>query len=256
MAKQPTSSVVLSTASSSASSGAASVSLYVPPRARQSEILLHEGRLEPVRSWWTLGGRGRAAPAFLHSAGTTTKGRAVSQPRADGALPDPLRWVFSKAEDDAAGGTERRKRDGRSRTELTAWTGLRFDRDEAARKQDGLLYFPTAADTLSDDDTSTLTLANAAALQVVQTLTDADGDTDTASINLGAGVFQIEDDGPNAVVANATPDTLVLDETRPVGSEEDGDSAPAGLRDRPVVQTCAATITSRATAAPSSPSSS
>ena len=85
------------------------------------------------------------------------------------------------------------------------------------------------ANTLSDDDTSTLTLANAADLQVVQTVTDADGDKDTAGINLGAGVFQIEDDGPNAVVANATPDTLVLDETRPVGSEEDGDSAPAGL---------------------------
>ena len=85
------------------------------------------------------------------------------------------------------------------------------------------------ANTLSDDDTSTLTLANAADLQVVQTVTDADGDKDTAAINLGAGVFQIEDDGPNAVVANATPDTLVLDETRPVGSEEDGDSAPAGL---------------------------
>ena len=85
------------------------------------------------------------------------------------------------------------------------------------------------ANTASDDDTSTLTLANAADLQVVQTVTDADGDKDTASINLGAGVFQIEDDGPNAVVVNATPDTLVLDETRPVGSEEDGDSAPAGL---------------------------
>ena len=85
------------------------------------------------------------------------------------------------------------------------------------------------ANTLSDDDTSTLTLANAADLQVVQTVTDADGDKDTAAINLGAGVFQIEDDGPNAVVVITTPDTLVLDETRPVGSEEDGDSAPAGL---------------------------
>ena len=60
-------------------------------------------------------------------------------------------------------------------------------------------------------------------------MTDADGDTASASINLGAGVFVIQDDGPNAVVANATADTLVLDETRPVGSEEDGDSAPAGL---------------------------
>ena len=48
-------------------------------------------------------------------------------------------------------GPERRKRDGRPRTELTAWTGLRFDRDAAARRQDGLLYFPTAADTLSDE---------------------------------------------------------------------------------------------------------
>ena len=56
------------------------------------------------------------------------------------------------------------------------------------------------ANTGSDDDTSTLTLANAADLQVVQTVTDADGDKDTASINLGAGVFQIEDDGPRATV--------------------------------------------------------
>ena len=52
----------------------------------------------------------------------------------------------------------------------------------------------------------------------MQTVTDADGDVDTAAINLGTGVFQIEDDGPNAVVANATADTLVLDETRPVGT--------------------------------------
>jgi hypothetical protein len=42
-------------------------------------------------------------------------------------------------------------------------------------------------------------------------------------------VFQIEDDGPAVVVTGATPDTLVLDETRPVGTEEDGDSDPAGL---------------------------
>ena len=57
------------------------------------------------------------------------------------------------------------------------------------------------ANTGSDDDTSTLTLANRRTLQVVQTVTDADGDKDTASINLGTGVFQIEDDGPNAVVS-------------------------------------------------------
>src|SRR4029453_6324380 len=76
---------------------------------------------------------------------------------------------------------------------------------------------------------STLTLSAADLLKIVQTVKDADGDTDTASVNLGTGVFQIEDDGPNAVVSNSTADTLVLDETRPVGTEEDGDSAPAGL---------------------------
>ena len=52
------------------------------------------------------------------------------------------------------------------------------------------------ADTGDDDDTSTLTLANANLLQVVQTVTDRDGDKDSESINLGTGVFQIEDDGP------------------------------------------------------------
>ena len=59
----------------------------------------------------------------------------------------PLGWVLSK--DDAA--PECRKRDVRSRVELTAWTGLRFDHATAARRQDGLLQFPTASDTLSDD---------------------------------------------------------------------------------------------------------
>ena len=84
-------------------------------------------------------------------------------------------------------------------------------------------------DTSNSDDPEALTTDLAGDLKLTQTVTDADGDTDTAAINLGAGVFEIQDDGPNAVVANATADTLVLDETRPVGSEEDGDSAPAGL---------------------------
>src|SRR6185436_16197947 len=85
------------------------------------------------------------------------------------------------------------------------------------------------ANTGSDDDTQTLTLANANLLQLVQTVKDADGDSDTAALNLGTGVFQIEDDGPNAVTAGVANDTLVLDETRAVGTEEDGDSDPAGL---------------------------
>ena len=85
------------------------------------------------------------------------------------------------------------------------------------------------ANTAATTTPQTLTLANASALPLVQTVTDADGDSDTAAIDLGTGVFQIEDDGPDAVVANAAAAAIVLDETRPVGTETDGDSAPAGL---------------------------
>ena len=39
-------------------------------------------------------------------------------------------------------------------------------------------------------------------------------DSDTAAIDLGANVFKIEDDGPDAVVdGQARPDTLTLDES-------------------------------------------
>ena len=63
----------------------------------------------------------------------------------------------------------------------------------------------------------------------MQTVTDADGDSDTASINLGTGVFQIEDDGPNAVVPTRRRTRWFW--TRRVRSapRTDGDSAPAGL---------------------------
>ncbi|WP_184681658.1 DUF5801 repeats-in-toxin domain-containing protein, partial [Pseudomonas fluvialis] len=64
------------------------------------------------------------------------------------------------------------------------------------------------SNTGSDDDSSTLTLSNANLLQIVQTVTDADGDRDTASINLGNGVFSIEDDGPTA-----QPDAAVTAES-------------------------------------------
>ena len=83
-------------------------------------------------------------------------------------------------------------------------------------------------DTSNHDDPETLTLSDPALLRLVQTVTDADGDTDTAALDLGAGVFTIEDDGPDAVVVINTPDTLVLDES-PAGQDEGGDFAPAGL---------------------------
>ena len=47
----------------------------------------------------------------------------------------------------------------------------------------------------------------------MQTVTDADGDTDTAELDLGTGVFTIEDDGPDAVVIDTTPTAIVLDES-------------------------------------------
>jgi hypothetical protein len=84
-------------------------------------------------------------------------------------------------------------------------------------------------DTGNDDDTATLTLSSADLLKLVQTVTDGDDDKDTASIDLGTGVFKIQDDGPDASISGTGSITLVLDETRPVGTETDGDSAPAGL---------------------------
>ena len=56
-----------------------------------------------------------------------------------------------------------------------------------------------------------------------------DEDGDALSAPSGDITLNIGDDIPNAVVVINTPDTLALDETRPVGTETDGDSAPAGL---------------------------
>ena len=53
------------------------------------------------------------------------------------------------------------------------------------------------SNTGDHDDSGTLTLSNASWLQLVQKVTDGDGDWDTASINLGSGVFKIQDDGPS-----------------------------------------------------------
>ncbi len=77
-------------------------------------------------------------------------------------------------------------------------------------------------DTADHDDTETLTVdGEGEFLKVVQTVTDADGDTATAELDLSAGVFKIQDDGPSidgldggtvAFEANATTgDTGFLD---------------------------------------------
>jgi len=55
------------------------------------------------------------------------------------------------------------------------------------------------------DEAAILNTALASNFQVVQTVKDADGDTDTAAVNIGQGVFQMQDDGP---VANPDTDTV------------------------------------------------
>ncbi|WP_051448209.1 beta strand repeat-containing protein, partial [Bradyrhizobium elkanii] len=85
------------------------------------------------------------------------------------------------------------------------------------------------SDPTNPDDAATLTLTRPELLQLVQTITDADGDSVTTSLNLGTGVFAIQDSGPTAGTVIAAADTLVLDETRPVGTDTAGGTAPTGL---------------------------
>lgn len=98
------------------------------------------------------------------------------------------------------------------------------------------------------DEAVQLQLLTDGAVQLQYTVTreDADGDsiTQSATVDLishttveGEGqeglvsntsYFSFDDDGPRAAVADAVLDTLVLDETRKVGTEQDGNSDPAG----------------------------
>ena len=132
-------------------SGAAAVSLYVPPGAGgEREILLHEGRLAPLPELADEVHASDLHRRFGDTSSEPDEGAVRLQSRdTDGVLYRvPLGWVLSKEE--AAGGPNRRRREGR-RVELTAWIGLRFDPATAARRDDGLLQFPAASDTLTDD---------------------------------------------------------------------------------------------------------
>ncbi len=87
------------------------------------------------------------------------------------------------------------------------------------------------SNTANHDDQEILTLSGGDYLRVVQTVTDADGDSDSAFIDVSTGVFKIEDDGPDSVVSNSTPDMLLLDES-PLPAIGDGiASATANLAD-------------------------
>jgi diguanylate cyclase (GGDEF)-like protein len=129
-------------------SGAASVSLYVPPGAGgEREILIREGRLGPVAEL-----ADSASAAELH-------GRPGEQSRAEAPyfLPSrspggvlyriPLKSVALGGEDTRP---RRRRRDVRAHGDLAVWIGLRFERDGAGEGRD-LLWFATAIDALSDE---------------------------------------------------------------------------------------------------------
>ncbi len=129
-------------------SGAASVSLYVPPAVSGArEVLLHDGRLGPLPEL-----ANAEAAAELHrrlgpEADAGTGCVASSDP--EGMLYRiPLRWASARLEEDASS-PERRKKDGKP-ADLTAWIGLRFEQDGADRDRDPL-WFATAADALRDE---------------------------------------------------------------------------------------------------------
>ncbi|WP_144097003.1 DUF5801 repeats-in-toxin domain-containing protein [Croceicoccus sediminis] len=94
------------------------------------------------------------------------------------------------------------------------------------------------ADGDADDDVS-LTVGTGEHLRLVQMLVDGDfdpdsdpvpeGDSDSAYVDLGAGVFYVEDDGPKAGTPG-TPTKLYVDES--VGTDPDGG---AGMADADVV---------------------
>ncbi|HET6159247.1 MAG TPA: DUF5801 repeats-in-toxin domain-containing protein [Dongiaceae bacterium] len=86
-------------------------------------------------------------------------------------------------------------------------------------------------DTSNPDDPEVLNTLSAGDLQLVQTVTDADGDFDTAAVDLGKGVFTIEDDGPKAdlialKVDEAGDHLVVQDETALVQNGGNGSGAP------------------------------
>jgi len=67
------------------------------------------------------------------------------------------------------------------------------------------IWHPTAGSSAAAlDESATLNTLAANLVQVVQTVTDFDGDTDTASINVGQGVFIIQDDGPRFGTVDTT----------------------------------------------------
>ena len=87
-------------------SGAASVSLYVPPWAGgERELLIHEGRLGPLPELADADAVAASYRRFREEAGgeDDSKGRLASG-SAEGLLYRiPLRWVLSRSEEETSG---------------------------------------------------------------------------------------------------------------------------------------------------------
>ncbi|PYQ06416.1 MAG: hypothetical protein DMF83_12350 [Acidobacteria bacterium] len=132
-------------------SGAASVSLYVPPAAGEQGILIHEGRLGPLPEL----ADPEAAAESDRRLGADLPGEDDAKGRLAGGSAEgllyriPLRWLMPRVEEEAAG-PQRRKADRAPSPELATLIGLRFDRDAAGGGRD-LLWFATTADALSDE---------------------------------------------------------------------------------------------------------
>jgi diguanylate cyclase (GGDEF)-like protein len=110
-------------------SGAASVSLYLPPGAGdEREFLIHEGPREPLPEL----ADSLAAEEF-HRANRDRRPESeeavtrVASRDGHGVLYEvPLRWVLARGDEEAPG-VERRRREALPATDATAWIGLRWD---------------------------------------------------------------------------------------------------------------------------------
>ena len=133
-------------------SGAASVSLYVPPGAGgEREILVHDGRLDPLPELADPESaaefHGRLGPGAADGEGAV---RVASRSGRGVLCRIPLRWVTLRTEEATAGPERRRREDPRSA--LMAWIGLRFESHAEGVPHGGLLWVPdAAADTLNDE---------------------------------------------------------------------------------------------------------
>jgi len=134
-------------------SGAASVSLYVPPGpAGEREILVHDGRLDPLPE---LADPARAA-LFHEGRGAMLPDEGEAAARLPSASAGgllcriPLRWVTLRAEEEIRAPERRRREAPRSR--LIAWIGMRFEEEATGDTRAVFPWMPdAAAGTLGDE---------------------------------------------------------------------------------------------------------